>query len=297
MKRLKPFSYFEPTTLQEAIEIAITNGSETYFLAGGTDLYVRMKRGEIKPSYLINLKRIKGLNQIEGEPKKGLRIGALTRISEIEHSPLIYSSHPVLRQAAGILGSPSIRNLATIGGNIGRASPASDLIPSLMVLCTRVSVEGGQGKKELDLQQLFLGPGRTALLPSEVITSFFLPEMAPLTRATYLKLGRVEGMDCALVGVAALLTLSDNTIEAKEAKVALASVGPVHLRAKKAEEILLSGPLTEGRIKEASRAAADDSCPITDMRASSSYRREMVNVLTFRALSKVLNLVQGEKAK
>jgi carbon-monoxide dehydrogenase medium subunit len=295
MKRLRPFSYFEPTALQEAIEIAIGRGSETYFLAGGTDLYVRMKRDLIRPSCLINLKRIKGLNRIEVKPEEGLRIGALARISEIERSPLVYSSHPVLQQAAGTVGSPSIRNLATIGGNIGRASPASDLIPSLMVLGTRVSVEGSQGKKELDLQQLFLGPGKTALLPSEVITSFFVPETAPFTQATYLKLGRVEGMDCALVGVAALLTLSGKTIEAKEAKVALASVGPVPLRAKKAEEILLSGPLTEERIKKASRAAADDSSPISDMRASSSYRKEMVRVLTFRALSKALRLAQGEK--
>ncbi len=297
MKRLKPFSYFDPATLQEAIEIANTKGSGTLFIAGGTDLFVRMKRGEIRPSSLINLKRIKGLNQIEREPTKGIRIGALTRISEIEHSPLICSDYPVLRQAVGVLGSPSIRNLATLGGNIGRASPASDLIPSLMVLSARVSLEGAQGKRELDLQQVLLGPEKIALLPSEVITSFFVPATDPHTGATYLKLGRREGMDCALVGVAALLTLSSNSTEARNAIIALASVGPVPLRAKKAEGILLSGSLTEARIKEASRAAADDSNPITDMRASSSYRREMVKVLTFRALSKALHLAQGEKGK
>ena len=281
MKRLKPFSYVEPSTLQEAIQIAASNESGTCFLAGGTDLLVRMKRGEILPRSLVNLKRIKGLNQIEREPKEGLRIGALARISEIEHSPLILSSHPVLVQAAGLLGSPSIRNLATLGGNIGRASPASDIAPSLMVLSARVFVEGPQGRRELDLMQLFLGPGKTSLSPAEVITSFIIPEMAPHTGVVYLKLGRREGMDCALVGVAASLTISSKGNEATEARVALASVGLVPLRAKRAEEILLSGSLTEERLMEAARFAAEDSNPITDMRASRSYRKEMVKVLTF----------------
>jgi carbon-monoxide dehydrogenase medium subunit len=295
LKRLKPFSYVEPSTLQEAIQGAAEKEGGTCFLAGGTDLLVRMKRGEILPRSLVNLKRIKGLNQIEREPKEGLRIGALARISEIEHSLRVFSSHPVLVQAAGLLGSPSIRNLATLGGNVGRASPASDLTPSLMVLRARVSVEGPQGRKELAIEQLFLEPGKTLLSPAEVMTSFFIPEMAPNTGAIYLKLGRRSAVDCALVGVAALLTLSGKKMEATEANIALASVGPVPLRAKRAEGILLSGSLTEERIKEAAKAAAEDASPITDMRASSSYRKEMVKVLTYRALLKALHQAQGEE--
>jgi carbon-monoxide dehydrogenase medium subunit len=119
--------------------------------------------------------------------------------------------------------------------------------------------------------------------------------MAPNTGAIYLKLGRRSAVDCALVGVAARLTLSGKKMEATEANVALASVGPVPLRAKRAEGILLSGSLTEERIKEAARAAAEDASPITDMRASSSYRKEMVKVLTYRALLKALHQAQGEE--
>ncbi len=297
MKRLKPFTYYEARTLQEGIEIAAAGGSGTYFLAGGTDLFVRMKRGEIRPIALVNLKRIQGFNRIETAPEGGLRIGPLARISEIERSPLVLSTHRVLTQAAGGLGSPSIRNLATVGGNIGRASPASDIAPALMVLQARVTIEGPQGKKELDIGQLFSGPGKTSLSPAEIITSFFIPEAKPHTETVYLRLGRREGMDCCLVGVAASLTLSDKTGEATDAKIALASVGPVPLRAKRAEEILLAGPLTEERIRESARVAGEGCFPITDLRATGSYRKEMIRVLTYRALLKSVQSVQGEKKK
>ena len=272
-------------------------GNEACPLAGGTDLLVRMKREDITPSALVNLKRIEGLNRIKRGNRKGTHIGALVSLSAIEDSPVIASGHPVLTQAAGVIGSPSIRNLGTLGGNIGRASPASDMAPSLMVLRTRVTTEGPLGKKEWDLEEIFTGPGTTNLLPGEVITSFFLPEMDIHSAATYLKLGRREGMDCALVGVAALLTVGQKDAKATDARIALTSVGPVPLRAKKAEEVLMSSSLTDENIMQAAKAAVEDSCPITDMRASSSYRMEIVKVLTFRALWKVFHLAREGKKR
>lgn len=295
MKRLKPFSYFEPATLKEAIEVLAEKGSSAYPLAGGTDLLVRMKRGEIKPSALVNLKGIPGLTQIEKEPAKGLHIGALAKISAIEQSSWVHSEYPILAEAAGLLGSPSIRNLGTLGGNIGRASPASDMVPSLIVLRARVLAQGFQGKKELDMESFFTGPGTTVLSSREIITSVFLPNLAPRSGAAYLKLGRQEGMECALVGVAAFLTLSENDHEAQDARVALAAVAPVPLRPRRAEEVLLSGSLSEDRIREAARVAAEESTPITDMRASASYRKEMVKVLAARALEMALQRAQGRR--
>ena len=295
MKRLKPFAYFEPTTLAEALEILSQKGKEAFPLAGGTDLLVRMKKGEIQPSVLVNLKRIEGLARIEEEPGKGLRVGALASIAAVEDSSLVGSSHPVLAEAAGLLGSPSIRQLATLGGNIGRASPASDMAPALLVLQARVLVEGRKGKREVDVEHIITGPGTTSLAPGEVLTSFFLPNIPPPSGAAYLKLGRREGMDCALVGVAAFLSLGDKNTGPTEARIALAAVAPVPLRAKKAEEVLLGGPLTEERIQEAAQAAADGSLPISDMRASGSYRQEMVRVLTLRALRLALHRAQEGK--
>ena len=212
-----------------------------------------------------------------------MTIGALTPIAAVERSEPIRQSHPVLIQAAGLLGSPSIRRLATLGGNVGRASPAADMVPALIALKALIFVEGPAGKKEIPIDAFFKGPGATVLAPAEIITKIILPDPAPAAGAAYLKLGRREGMDCALVGVAAALSLGGDG-GVVEARVALAACGAVPLRARSAEAILLAGPLDESRLREAARAAAGDSCPITDMRACAEYRKEMVEVLAFRAL-------------
>jgi len=293
VKKLRPFAYFEPSTLAEAIEILKDQGSRAVPLAGGTDLLVRMKRGEIHPPGLVNLKRIEGLREIKKGSKKGADIGALTSISAVEQSSLIQSSCPVLAQAASLLGSPAIRNMATLGGNVGRASPASDMIPSLIVLGASVMIDGPRGKKGVGIEQLFLGPGKTILSSGEVITSFFVPEMEANTGAAYLKLSRTAGMDCCLAGVAVLLTLSGKKNEVSVARVALSAVAPIPLRAKKAEEVLLSGPLDQERINEAARVTADEASPISDLRASASYRKEMLRVFAQRAFSAALKQAQG----
>jgi carbon-monoxide dehydrogenase medium subunit len=292
MKRLKPFAYFQPATLAEASKILIDQGSGAYLLAGGTDLLVRMKRGEINPLALINLKGIDDLNRIEPDAEKGLQIGALTTISSLEQSSFVRSAYPVLAEAAGILGSPPIRNLATLGGNIGRASPASDLAPALMVLMARLSAVGPEGKREFSLESIFSGPGMTTLKAGEVITSFSVPKIAAHSGTAYVRLGRRGGMDCALAGVAVLLNLSAKSGDVQEARIALASVAPVPIRARKAEAELLSGSLTQERIQKAAAAAVLDTKPVSDMRASSSYRKEMVKVLTLRAIEKARTLAE-----
>ena len=283
MKRLKPFEYREPKTLGEAIEILAGEGPRALPLAGGTDLLVRMKQGVVAPSLLVNLKRIAGLDRIERLSAGGMTIGALTPIAAVERSELIRQSHPILIQAASLLGSPSIRRMATLGGNVGRASPAADMVPALITMKARVCAEGPAGKREIPIDAFFKGPGQTVLAPAEIITAIVLPDPAPASGAAYLKLGRREGMDCALVGVAAALSLGGGD-RVVEARVALTACGPVPLRATSAEAILLAGPLDENRLREAARATAGDSCPITDMRACADYRKEMVEVLAFRAL-------------
>ena len=296
MKRIRPFRYFEVRTVAEAVGVLAKEGEGAYPLAGGTDLLVRMKMENLAPGALVNLKRIEGLDRIERESGGGIRVGSLVSISAIEHSPLVFTSHRALVEAAGVLGSPPIRNLGTLGGNIGRASPASDMAPSLIVLRARVRTEGPQGEREVEIGEFFKGPGATVLLSGEIITSFLLPVMAPGSGASYERLGRREGMDCALVGAAVFMALSEKDGGVKDARVALASVAPVPLRAMKAEEVLLSGSLTEERMREAARAAASDCFPISDMRASGSYRTEMVRVLTYRALARAFRLAEGRKS-
>jgi carbon-monoxide dehydrogenase medium subunit len=293
LKPLKPFDYFEPETLLEASRIQSERGDGAYLLAGGTDLLVRMKKGEIRATALVNLKRIPGLNGIQPTSEQGLSIGALTPISALEQSSLVRGKYPVLAQAAGVLGSPSIRNLATLGGNIGRASPASDMAPPLLVLAARVSAEGPNGKRKLSLESIFAGPGKTTLQPGEVITSLEVAEMPPRSGAVYLKLGRREGMDLALVGVAVFLNLAAGKGQPAEVRIALASVAPIPIRARKAEEEILSGPLTEERVRRAALAAVSDASPLSDLRASASYRREMIRVLTCRAIGEARQKAEG----
>jgi len=291
MKRLKNFLYFEPASVKEAVE-TLAEEERALPLAGGTDLLVRMKRGEIHPAALVNLKQIRNLKKIKSESGNGTTIGALTSISDIQNSPDIQAKHPLLVQAAGVLGGQSIRNLATIGGNVGRASPASDMSPSLMILQARVIAAGPKGKREIGMNDIFTGPGTTTLSNAEVITSFHIPESRPYTGTAYLKLGRrAGGGDCALVGVATLLTIEND--EAEDVGIALSSVGPKPVRALKAESVMMSGPLDDERLKEAARAAADEVNPITDLRCSASYRKEMVQVLTYRALMESLEKAKG----
>ncbi|MDX2510835.1 MAG: xanthine dehydrogenase family protein subunit M [Desulfobacterales bacterium] len=294
MNRLKPFSYFEPASIKEAVEI-LTEKEEAFPLAGGTDLLVRMKRGDIHPHVLVNLKSIDALRVITIETEKGASIGALTSIADIEKSPVIKTNYPVLAQAAGVLGAPSIRNLATIGGNVGRASPASDMAPALSVLKARVIVEGPKGKRDVGMNEIFTGPGRTTLSKSEIISCFYLPVSPVNTGSAYLKLGRrTGGGDCALVGVAALLTLQNGSPE--NVRIVLSSVGPKPIRAHTAEALLKNGSLDDHHIKAAARAASEEVNPITDLRCSASYRKKMVSVLTYRALKQSLQRAKGERS-
>lgn len=296
MKRIKPFAYFEAETAAEAVGVLAREGDGTHALSGGTDLLVRMKQGVLAPKALVNLKRIPGLDCICAEPGQGLRIGSLASIAAIERSSLVRKGHPVLAEAAGELGSPSIRNLGTLGGNIGRASPASDMAPSMTVLGARVLVEGLKGQRDIAIDGFFKGPGTTVLSREELIISFLIPEMAAGSGAAYMRLGRRQGMDCCLVGAAVFVALSEKGGGVKAARVALAAVAPVPLRAKRAEEVLLSGALTEERMREAAKAAAADCFPISDLRAEGSYRKEMVEVLTYRGLEKAVRLAEGGKA-
>ncbi len=293
MQRIRPFTYFNPETTTEAVRILVAEGEGAYALAGGTDLLVRMKSGALRPRVLVNLKRIAALDRLTMSGDGALEIGALTSLSALERSPVVCGSHPVLARAAAGMASPSIRNLATIGGNIGRASPASDMAPALIVLRARVLIEGALRKREVPVAEFCTAPGKTVLRPGELVTGFVVPAMPRASGAVYMRAGRRDGMDCTLAGVAVFLALGDDG-GAKDVRVALSAVAAIPTRAFRAEEILRSGSLSESRLKEAARAAsADDACPISDVRASDSYRRALVEVLTSRGLREALELAKG----
>lgn len=280
---MKNFRYLSPLSLEEVFALCQEYGMGTCLLAGGTDLLPRMKKGAIHPACLIDLKAIAHLNGIGPDDHGGLRIGALTSISALAQNPLIAQSYLLLAEAAESIGSPQVRNRGTIGGNLSNASPSADLAPPLLVLGACAHVIGPAGERVVPLNDFFLGPGRTVLNAGEILTAVQVPPFPSSSGGIYLKFSRREGMDLAIVGVACLVSL-DREGRCTRARIALGAVAPVPLRATKAEESMAGKGFGAESIAEVSRIAADEAQPISDIRASAEYRREIIRVLVKRAL-------------
>jgi len=283
VKRLRRFDYFEPTSLDEATRILAAAPSDARVLAGGTDLVVDMKTGRMRPSTVVNLKRIPGLsgiNDVDG----ATRIGALTKVDVVEKAAFVVERHPALAQAASILASPPVRSLATIGGNVGRASPASDLGPALIVSSAVATIHGVGGLRDVLVEDLYTGPGTTSLVHSDIITALTLPARQPGFGSAHVKLGkRGSGTDIALAGASASLVIGGDG-EIIDCRIALASLGPIPFRAVESESLLRYGILSEALLEAAAAAAGREAKPIGDMRASAAYRTRLARVLTLRAL-------------
>ena len=229
-------------------------------------------------------KRIPELQEISCDPEKGLKIGALATIESIHRFGPVREMFPSLVQAASSIGSPQVRNRGTFVGNICRAVPSADSAPPLLTLGADVYIQGIEGKRKIALEEFFTGPGQTALKRGEIVTHLEVPVVP--RRCVYLKLATRHSMDLAIVGVAASAVLRDGRVS--DIRIALGAVAPTPIRAMKAEEVLRNGFTSASLIEEAARAAAAECRPIDDHRASASYRRDMVYVLTRRALEQVL---------
>lgn len=284
-RRLPRFRYVAPARIEEAIKFLAENGTQALPMAGGTDLIPNLKRREISPpAFVVDLKSLPGLEEIYYDPKEGLRIGALATIRSISRFGPVGEMFPSLLQAASCMASPQVRNRGTFVGNICSAIPSADSAPPLLTMNAIVHVQGVEGKRTVALKDFFTGPGQTDLKRSEIVTSLRVPR--PPARGVYLKLSTRHSMDLAIVGVAASAALRDGRFT--EIRIALGAVAPTPIRAVRAEEVLRDRPISAPLIEEAARAASAECRPIDDHRASASYRRDMVYVLTRRALQQVL---------
>lgn len=276
------YDYHRPRSLEEAWRIA-ESVPGARFVAGGTDVLVKMmKRRFPVPPALVSLRSVPGLRGIREEG--GVRIGALTTLTEIVESPLLRERFPVLPMAARTMGRVQVRNVATVGGNLCNASPAADTAPPLLVLGARVVLESPGGRRELPLEEFLLGPGRTALRPGEILTALLLDPPGPEARAIYLRRGRTR-MDLALASVAAGAGEAGKVL--RGVRVAAGAVAPVPLRLLETEALLEGREATEDRIAAACAAASREVAPITDLPATESYRRHLVGVLLRRALARL----------
>lgn len=291
---LPKFEYHEPTTLEEACQIMSELGHGAKPLAGGTDLIVNMKKKIVSPGHLVSLSMIDDLKKIDASNGL-LKIGACLTAAELVESKEIRETLTALSRGAESLGSPLIRNLATIGGNLISARPAADLPPALIAYGAKVALKNSSGERLVSLEDLFLGPGETLIGPNEILTEIHVDSPPPSAGAAYIKLGVREALEISLVNVAAFISMDrDGSIQ--EARIVLGSVAPTPIRATSAEQILTGEKPSETLFSRAGEAASNDSKPIDDFRASAEYKRAMVAVLTQRALNQALIKVRDEES-
>ncbi|MBF0508573.1 MAG: xanthine dehydrogenase family protein subunit M [Deltaproteobacteria bacterium] len=280
---LPKFDYHEPATLGEACQVMGDLGLKAKALAGGTDLIVNMKKKILSPACLVSLGRIKELKKIDSSNGL-LKIGAGLTAAEVAETEEIKNNYSALSRGASCLGSPLIRNLATIAGNLVSARPAADFPPPLMAYGARVVLKSSSGERVVSLDDFFKGPGRTLIAPEEILIEIVLDKLPPFSGAGYIKLGTRQTLEISLVNVAAFVSLDGPGGVIKTARIVLGAVGPVPLRAPSAEKALIGEKPSEALLAKAGEAAALDSKPIDDYRGSAEYRRAMVDVLTRRAL-------------
>lgn len=292
---LNHFEYFTPKTSGEVLDLVGRLGNKAKILAGGTDLLIMMKEKMLKPEYLIDINDVKEFKSISYEPGKGAVIGAATKISEIEHSDLIREKYFALHQAAGELGSVQVRTMATIGGNSCHASPAAETPPPLVALGAKVVISSISGEKELPLEEFILGNRKTALSDGEMLTKFVLPDPAPRSASRYSYIGLRDAMEIDAVNMAVNLALEGDGQTVKSLRIVMGSVSPVPLISVEAPGILVGREFNNELMEKAAEAASGEVKPISDIRASAEYRREMVVVLARRLLQQAFNAASGSK--
>jgi aerobic carbon-monoxide dehydrogenase medium subunit len=284
---LPKFAYYEPETVAEACSLISKSANRAKILAGGTDLLVKMKRGLERPESLVSLKRITTFSEIRYVPGESLNIGALVTISRLIASSIINEEFEILGQAAGMMALPQVRNRGTVGGNLCNASPAADTAPALVAMGSQVSITGLTGERIIPLEEFFTGPGQTALHQDEILTEIRVPVPSSRAGGSYAKLS-LRHHDLATVSVAAMVVFSPEGRVCEDARIVLGAVAPTVIRSHQAEQVLKGRTLDEGVIKEAARAASETTRPISDIRASAGYRKEMVMVLAGRAIEQAV---------
>ena len=287
---MQRFEYCEPATLSDAVALLGRHGSAASLFAGGTDLLVQMKEHVRRPGHLINIKKIPGIDDLAYDDIDGLRIGALTTTRAVETSPLVREKYAGLCQAVTHFASIQVRNRATVVGNVCRASPSADTLPPLIADGARLRLQGPGGPRCVAVEDFCTGPGRTVLAADEIVTHLFVPPPPPRTGKVYLKHGRRVEMELATVGVAVALTLEGESC--REIRIVLAAVAPTPLRAPRAEALLRGQAVTAERIGAAAQCAMEEARPIGDVRGSADYRRQMVGVLTRRAIEQAWKEIQ-----
>jgi CO/xanthine dehydrogenase FAD-binding subunit len=287
------YTYHRPQSLAAACELGRIFGTEGRFLGGGTELLVDLRSGRECVDHVISLQAIPDLAAIKID-QSVLRIGAMATLSQIAESREIREFFPPLREAVLQMAGTQIRNQGTIGGNFCRAVPCADTPPLCIAAAGRVRIVGPERERTIPAEAFFVDARRTVLQSNEILTEIQIPSQPRLSGASYQRFSLRKGSALAVAAVAARVILKDGRIE--EARIVLGAVAPVPLPASRAAG-LLAGRLPSAEVfAEAAKTAAAEAQPITDLRATEQFRRELVEVLAVRALQEATRRALGERS-
>ena len=278
---LPRFNYLAPKTIDEACSLLDKYGGAARVIAGGTDLLVSMKKREISPQYIINIKAIPELDYIHYSHEDGLKIGALATLQSVASSSIVKDKFGLLATACKKVGTPQVRNMGTIGGNICNGGPSQDTVPSLLVLEAKLKLVSLQGERVVPVDSFFISPFQTALNQAELLTEIQIPTPPPRSNGCYQWLTKITAVDETLVGVAVLVTSDSAGGLCKDIRIGLCSVAPVPIRARQAEELLRGKKIEADLIEQVAQVAADETRP----RSRANYRRRMTSLLVKRAIN------------
>lgn len=281
---LPKFELHEPSSINDALKLKQSYGSNARLMAGGTDVLVLLKKKVIATDTIISLSKIKDLTQIKKSDNE-ITIGACVTMAKLIASPVIKEKFCALKKACENLGNHLIQNRATIGGNNCNASPAGDTIPALLIYDAKVLIESTNGKRSLPMRNFFKGPGKTDLAQNEILTGFKIPIPSVNSGAHYIQLGKRKSSEINVVNAGSFLEYNPDTKKIINARVALGSVAATPIRADKTEAVLKNQTVSTDLFHKAGETAKNEDCkPIDDFRGSASYRQAMIGVLTKRTL-------------
>ena len=286
------FEYLTPSNISDAVALLQKHGDEAKILAGGHSLIPAMRLRLAEPGYLIDISGIGGLDYIQEEAGQ-LRIGAMTCEAALEESEIVQRKFPLLLDTAKMIADPSVRNMATVGGNLAHGDPANDHPATMLALRASVIAEGPNGTREIKIDNFFPDFFTTALSEDEILTEIRIPSPPSASGGAYLKIERKVG-DYAAAAVACQLNI-DPSGSIDNIGLGLTNVGSTPIRASRAEELLKGKKPDENMLAEAGRLAAADSEPMEDLRGSADYKKALVNELTQRAIKLSLQRAEGSR--
>ncbi|MDP1581823.1 MAG: xanthine dehydrogenase family protein subunit M [Bradyrhizobium sp.] len=282
--------YLAPETLDEAIKAFASAGSAGRILAGGTDLLVQMRSGAVKPGVIVDIKKIAEMTAIEQTADGGFRIGAAVPGAVLAEHPRFGKVWPGVLEAINLIGSTQVQGRASAGGNLCNGSPAGDSVPALVAAGAVATLQGPNGRREMKVEDVPAGPGRTNLEPGEILVSFTLPPRLKGSGDAYLRMIPRTEMDIAVVGVGVSLTIKDGVCTA--ARVGLGAVAPTVLLVEAAAKALVGSKLDDAALNAAAAACSAACRPIDDKRGTIVYRTKVAGVLLKRTA-----LIAAKRAK